>query len=94
MPSRPVLAIQDGLDLGGLDRRLRLRGCEALGNPNGTVTVNYATSNGTAVAGKDYTAAAGILTFPPQATDEIFSIAILPNPSQTASSVTVDLAPE
>ena len=65
---------------------------QRLGDPNGTVAVNYATSNGTAVAGKDYTAASGTLTFPSNATDEIFSVAILPNSSQTASSVTVNLA--
>ncbi|HEX8151439.1 MAG TPA: Calx-beta domain-containing protein [Pyrinomonadaceae bacterium] len=33
------------------------------GGTNGGVTVNYATSNGTAAAGSDYTAASGTLTF-------------------------------
>ena len=41
-----------------------------LGGPSGvasgsTVTVDYATHNGSAVAGKDYTATSGTLTFPP-----------------------------
>ena len=71
------------------------------GNLNAIVAVNYATSDGTAVAGKDYTAASGTLTFPaasgtlplpPGVTDQTFSITILPNPSQAASSVTVNLA--
>ena len=33
------------------------------GSTSGTVTVNYATANGTAVAGSDYNAASGTLTF-------------------------------
>src|SRR5439155_1902214 len=34
--------------------------------PSGlTITVNYATANGTATAGQDYTAASGTLSFPP-----------------------------
>ena len=62
------------------------------GNPNAIVSVNYATSNGTAVAGKDYTAASGTLTFQPEEFDKTFSITVLPNPSQAATSVTVNLA--
>ena len=65
---------------------------ERLGNTNTAAAVNYATSNGSAVAGKDYAATSGTLVFPPQATDQTFSISILPDPSQTASSVTVNLA--
>ena len=62
------------------------------GNPNAIVSVNYATSNGTAVAGKDYTAASGTLTFQPEEFDQTFSITVLPNSSQAATSVTVNLA--
>ena len=62
------------------------------GNPNAIVSVNYATSNGTAVAGQDYTAASGTLTFQPGEFDKTFSITVLPNPSQAATSVTVNLA--
>jgi hypothetical protein len=41
-----------------------------IGPSNGNVTVNYATSNGTATAGTDYTAAAGSLTFAPGETSK------------------------
>ncbi|MCK6625441.1 MAG: hypothetical protein L6R45_09725 [Anaerolineae bacterium] len=41
-----------------------------------TVTVDYATGNQTAEEGSDYTAASGILTFPPGSTSQTFSINI------------------
>ena len=41
-----------------------------------TVSVSWATSNGTAVAGTDYTAAAGILSFAPGATSRTLSVAV------------------
>ncbi|HEY3228641.1 MAG TPA: Calx-beta domain-containing protein [Roseiflexaceae bacterium] len=41
-----------------------------------TVTVNYATSNGTATAGSDYTARSGTLTFGPGATSANFTVPI------------------
>jgi hypothetical protein len=65
---------------------------ERVGNPSAIVSVNYATGDGTAVAGKDYTAAIGTLTFQVGETDKTFSVTVLPNPAQTASSVTVNLA--
>ncbi|MCX6048179.1 MAG: hypothetical protein NT075_24020 [Chloroflexi bacterium] len=42
-----------------------------------TVTVNYATSNGTATAGSDYTALNGVLTFTPGETSKTFLVSIL-----------------
>ena len=42
-----------------------------------TVTVNYATADGTATAGEDYTAASGTLTFNPGETVKTISIALL-----------------
>ncbi len=41
-----------------------------------TVTVNYATSNGTATAGADYTAASGTLTFAPGETQKTVAVVI------------------
>ncbi len=49
-----------------------------LSNPAAyTVTVNYATSNGTAVSGQDYTAAGGTLTFAAGQTVQTISVPIL-----------------
>ena len=45
----------------------------------GTVTVAYATSNGTATAGSDYTATSGTLTFAPGVTSQSFSVPVLPD---------------
>jgi hypothetical protein len=43
----------------------------SLASPSaGTTTVSYATADGTAVAGRDYVAASGTLTFPPGLTSE------------------------
>lgn len=42
----------------------------------GTVTVNYATQNGTALAGSDYTAASGTLTFAPGETSQTIAVAV------------------
>ncbi len=42
-----------------------------------TITVNYATSNGTATSGSDYTAASGALTFTAGQTSQTFNVAVL-----------------
>src|SRR5205823_451974 len=42
-----------------------------------TVTVNYATQNGTATAGSDYTAASGTITFLPGQTSKTLPIQVL-----------------
>ena len=42
-----------------------------------TVTVGYATANGTATAGSDYTAASGTLTFAPGATTQTVAVGVL-----------------
>src|SRR5262249_33461567 len=47
------------------------------GGTSGTVSVQYATSNGTATAGSDYTAASGTLTFAAGESSKSFTVAVL-----------------
>lgn len=49
------------------------------GGSNGAVTVNYATSNGTATAGTNYTATQGTLNFAGGETSKTFSVQVLNN---------------
>ena len=44
-----------------------------------TTTVQYSTSNGTAVAGQDFVASSGILTFSPGSLSENISLTLLPD---------------
>jgi RHS repeat-associated protein len=55
-----------------------------------TVTVAYATSNGTATAASDYTAKSGTLTFAPGQTSQSLSLAML-NDTAQESSETINL---
>ncbi|HEX6899001.1 MAG TPA: Calx-beta domain-containing protein [Thermoanaerobaculia bacterium] len=48
---------------------------------NEVVTVNYATADGTAVAGLDYLAAAGTLVFNPGETQKTVSVTVYPDPT-------------
>ena len=48
-----------------------------------TVSVSYATHDGTAMAGQDYLAATGTLTFAPGVTTQTFPVTILNNPGNT-----------
>jgi hypothetical protein len=50
-------------------------------DPNGTFTVDFSTADGSAVAGRDYTATAGTLTFGPGETSKAISIQITPEPA-------------
>ena len=61
------------------------------GNTTATVTVNYATSNGTALAGRDYVPASGTLTFQPGQTLATFAVTILPNTAQATGTRTLNL---
>ena len=61
------------------------------GNLNVAVSVSYATSNGSAIAGQDYTSVSGTLTFAPTVTDESFSVPILDNTHRSTSFSTVNL---
>jgi hypothetical protein len=52
-----------------------------------TVTVNYATSDGTAIAGTDYVATSGTVTFNPGVTSQTINLGIIDNGSDTNQSV-------
>jgi glucose/arabinose dehydrogenase len=60
------------------------------GGTDGPVSVNYATSNGSATAGGDYTAVSGTLTFADGETTKTFTIPIL-NDSLVETDETVNL---
>jgi hypothetical protein len=45
-----------------------------------TVTVNFSTANGTAIAGLDYVPASGTLTFPPATTTETVDVTLISKP--------------
>src|SRR5205823_12236604 len=47
-----------------------------VGTHSGSVSVNYATANNTAVAGSDYTAMSGTLTFGPGESSKTISVAV------------------
>jgi hypothetical protein len=51
------------------------------------VTVNYQTSNSTAIAGTDYTAAAGTLIIPAGKTSGIIPVTVLPDQAATTNKV-------
>jgi hypothetical protein len=61
------------------------------GGAAGTVTINYATTNGTATAGSDYTATSGTLTFAPGETTKTFSVPVTDD-SAREDSETVNLS--
>jgi hypothetical protein len=61
-------------------------------DPSRTVGVSYATANGTAIAGLDYTAASGTLTFLPTQTTLTIPITILNRSRATPSTFTVTLS--
>ena len=60
------------------------------GGINGTFTVHYATGDGTAHAGTDYTATSGTLTFNPGDTSKTFTVGVL-NDGLSDGSQTVNL---
>jgi Calx-beta domain len=51
-----------------------------IGDPNTTYSVSYATSDLTAVAGRDYVATSGKLTFGPGVTSQVINVPLIPGP--------------
>jgi hypothetical protein len=54
-----------------------------IGGAGGTVTVPFATADGTATAGADYGRVAGVLTFGPGVTTQTFTVSILDDRSSS-----------
>ncbi|MCG3149754.1 MAG: hypothetical protein PCFJNLEI_03219 [Verrucomicrobiae bacterium] len=61
------------------------------GNPNSLVTVQYATSDGTAVAGTDYTATAGTVSFAPGVMQGSIAIPLLTSSTPGKKTVKLNL---
>jgi hypothetical protein len=63
------------------------------GTTASTFTVNFATANGTAAAGSDYTATSGTLTFPPTTPSMVINVATINDTSvESAETVLVNLS--
>ena len=62
-------------------------GVDRIGGTNGNFTVQYATTNGTALSGTNYLATNGVLTFAPGETFQTFTIPILDNPQITGDVI-------
>jgi hypothetical protein len=76
-PASPTLSIADGSVREGKRGTTRLDLTVTLsGSSSDTVTVNYATASGTAIATSDYTATSGTLTFQPGDTSRTISVSI------------------
>jgi hypothetical protein len=61
--------------------------------PAVTTTVSYATSDGTALAGRDYISTVGTLVFPPGTLEEVIALHILNDPTNTTSrALTITLS--
>ena len=72
----PTIRVADAETTEGDDTEMLFRVTLASAS-SGTVTVNYATADGTAVAGEDYTATSGTLTFAPGETEKTVAVTIV-----------------
>jgi CSLREA domain-containing protein len=89
---QPTISIDD-VTFTGADSRVASGFTVTLSNPSSsTITVHYATSNDTAIAGEDYTAASGTLTFDPGDTSKSITVTILAdNVNEPTETFNVDL---
>lgn len=76
-PSVPVVALSAGAYGTSIGAGSVTITVNRTGNTTGTSTVAYATSNGSAVAGTDYTATSGTLTFAAGQTSRTFAVPII-----------------
>ena len=76
VPELPGLGVADAEAHEGTDAALRFQVLLDQASSE-TVAVSYATEDGTATAGTDYTAASGVLTFTPGETEKYVEVAIL-----------------
>ncbi len=93
VPNVPIINIQDqtftGADSLGASQGFTVT---LTGDTSQTVSVHYQTSDGTALAGEDYTAASGTLTFNPGETSKVIPIMILGDSVQEpAEQFSIDL---
>jgi RHS repeat-associated protein len=71
-----ALQFDGGIFVGAEGGGIAIIQVNRVGGSTGTVAVNYATSNGTAIAGQDYTSTSGTLTFATGETTKTFTVAI------------------
>ena len=84
----PGLSVTDAsltLDAAGFSNMIFTIGLSPA-NPTQTVTVNYATQDGTAVAGIDYTAVGGTVSFAPGTTSATVFVPIIDNSAQESTA--------
>lgn len=77
-PQVPTVSIGDGRVTEGDSGTATMAFAVSLSSASSSaVTVNYATSNGTATAGQDYNATSGALTFAPGVTSQLVNVGVI-----------------
>jgi hypothetical protein len=74
--SGPIALVSNAYRIGEADGLVTIIAKRSGGSLGGPVSVDYATSDGTATAGSDYGAAAGTLTFGPGETSKSFTVPV------------------
>jgi len=74
--SGPLALSSNAYSVGEADGVVTINVTRSGGSAGGPVTIDYATTDGTAAAGSDYTAASGTLTFGPGETSKSFTVPV------------------
>jgi hypothetical protein len=74
--SGPLALTSNAYTIGEADGLVTITATRSGGSLGGPVTIHYQTSNGTATAGSDYTAASGTLTFGPGEASKSFTVPV------------------